>query len=45
LLLRAAVKVGLPNSQGYATASAHVILSGIAPRADRFFYVPREMRG
>jgi hypothetical protein len=45
LLVHAAAKVALANSQGYAAADAHAILSGIAPMANRFFHVSRKMRG
>jgi hypothetical protein len=45
LLVHATAKVALANSQGYAAADAHAILSGIAPMANRFFHVPRKMRG
>jgi hypothetical protein len=33
-VVRAAVKVVLANSQGYAAGTAHTILSGIAPMVD-----------
>ena len=45
LLDRTAVKVVLVNSQGYAAFGAHTILFGIAPIANGFVCVPREMRG
>jgi hypothetical protein len=42
LLVHAAAKVALANSQGYAAAAAHGILSRITLMVGRFLHVPRK---
>ena len=44
-MVHATAKVAQANSQGYAAAAAHAILSGIAPRANQVPSCPKENEG